>query len=106
MFFENLLDKNVLDGISKNRLGAVFKNLVKSGKYNVVIVKLDEGSEIPPHPEPYAVTFIVIEGEGVFTTKDGEFSLKKDSMISMKKKGIRGIKALKTLTIIGIQDGH
>ena len=106
MFIENLLDEK----LRGNKLLSIFrvskKKLLKSGKFNMVLIRLDANQEIPPHPEPYAVAFIILEGQGVFTTKAGEFTLKKNSMISMKAHEIRGIKALDNLVIVGIQDGH
>ncbi len=105
MFIENLLDEKL-----RNKLFSLYKvnknNLLKSGKFNIVIISLDEKQKIPPHPEPYGVAFIVLEGKGIFSTKDGEFTLKKNSMIFMKANEIRGIKALEKLVIVGIQDGH
>ena len=106
MFIENLLDQK----LRGNKLLSIFrvskKKLLKSGKFNIVLVRLDENQEIPPHPEPYTVAFIILEGEGIFTTREGEFKLRKNSMISMKANEIRGIKALENMVIVGIQDGH
>jgi quercetin dioxygenase-like cupin family protein len=101
MFIENLLEKKQF---SKNQI--IKKDLLKAGKFNIVIVCLDATQEISPHPEPYSVAFIVLEGEGLFTSKDGVFRLTKNSMIFILANEIRGIKALDKLIILGIQDGH
>ena len=83
MFIENLLDEKLLGKARKwlSHYHVTKKNLVKSGKFNMVLVCLEENQEIPPHPEPYGVAFIVLEGEGIFTTNDGEYTLKKNVMI-------------------------
>ena len=77
-----------------------------SGSFNVALISLVKGQEIPPHPEPYAVFFVVMSGSGIFTDKDGEVELKKDDCIFMGANEIRGIKCLSDLVILGIQDKH
>ena len=83
------------------------KRIVKSKKkFNIVRVCLEKGLEIEPHPEPYAVFFLVLEGSGIFTNKAGEFELKKNDFIFIKADEIRGIKCLENLIVLGVQDGH
>jgi quercetin dioxygenase-like cupin family protein len=101
MFIENLLENKQFSKYQVNK-----KDIIKSEKFNIVFICLDKNQEILPHPEPYGVAFIVLEGEGIFTTKDGEFKLKRNSMIFIRANEIRGIKSLDKLVIIGIQDGH
>lgn len=101
MYIEDLLSKKEF-----STLEIIKKDLVKSRKFNVVLVCLNENQEIKPHPEPYSVVFIVLEGEGIFTTKQGEFKLKKESMLQIQANDIRGIRSLNKLVVLGIQDGH
>ena len=101
MFIENLLENKQFSKYQVNK-----KDIIKSEKFNIVFICLDKNQEILPHPEPYGVAFIVLEGKGIFTTKDGEFKLKRNSMIFIRANEIRGIKSLDKLVIIGIQDGH
>ena len=75
------------------------------GFHNALIC-LKKGVEIPPHPEPYAVFFNVMEGRGIFTSEDGEVELNKGDSIFMKSNKIRGIKCIEKLSILGVQDGH
>ena len=83
------------------------KRIVKSKKkFNIVRICLEEGLEIEPHPEPYAVFFLVLDGSGIFTNKSGEFKLKKNDFIFMEADEIRGIKCLDNLVVLGVQDGH
>jgi len=83
------------------------KRIVKSKKkFNIVRICLEEGLEIEPHPEPYAVFFLVLDGSGIFTNKAGEFKLKKNDFIFMEADEIRGIKCLDNLVVLGVQDGH
>ena len=83
------------------------KRIVKSKKkFNIVRICLEKGLEIEPHPEPYAVFFLVLEGSGIFTNKAGEFELKKNDFIFIKADEIRGIKCLENLVVLGVQDGH
>ncbi len=83
------------------------KRIVKSKKkFNIVRVCLEKGLEIEPHPEPYAVFFLVLEGLGIFANKAGEFELKKNDFIFIEADEIRGIKCLENLVVLGVQDGH
>ncbi len=83
------------------------KRIVKSKKkFNIVRICLEKGLEIEPHPEPYAVFFLVLDGSGIFTNKAGEFELKKNDFIFIKADEIRGIKCLENLVVLGVQDGH
>jgi len=85
----------------------VLKRIVKSKKkFNIVRICLEEGLEIEPHPEPYAVFFLVLEGSGIFTSEAGEVTLKKNGFQFIKADEIRGIKCLEKLVILGVQDGH
>ena len=46
------------------------KDIYKTKWFNVVLICLETGQEIPPRPEPYDVCFYVIEGKGTFTVGD------------------------------------
>lgn len=67
---------------------------------------LGENQEIPPHPEVYAVFFLILEGSGIFTTKEGEYPLKKEDSIYYKKNELRGIRSKEKLILLGIQEPH
>jgi len=83
------------------------KKIVKSKKkFNIVRVCLEKGLEIEPHPEPYAVFFLVLDGSGIFTKNVEEVKLKKNDFIFIEADEIRGIKCLENLVVLGVQDGH
>lgn len=84
--------------------GPLKTDLVESERFKVALVSLETSQEIPPHPEPYAVFFMVLEGEGVFTTGEGSFELQPGSGIFIESGGIRGIKCLDRLTILAVHD--
>lgn len=86
--------------------GPVKTDVLRSEKFNIVLVCFEAGQEIPPHPEPYAVYFVVIEGQGVFTTGDGSFELARGSAIMVGRDGIRGIRSVDPMVVLGVQDGH
>jgi len=58
---------NLLDAAEFSAAGPVKKDLIKTAGSNIVLVCLEAGQVIPPHPEPYAVVFVVLQGEGVIT---------------------------------------
>ncbi|MHA1269392.1 MAG: cupin domain-containing protein [Candidatus Helarchaeota archaeon] len=101
MFIKNFLEKKES---SLNK--PTKKDIIKSKMFNIVIVSLKKGQEIPLHPEPYAVFFLVLEGSGIFTSESGKFNMKKNDGLFVKENEIRGIKCFEDLIILGVQDGH
>ena len=101
MKIDNLLEKA---GFSPDEI--VKKDVLKSEKFNTVLVCLGKGQEIKPHPEPYAVFFLVLKGTGLFTCKEGKFELKKNDGLFIEANEIRGIKCLENMVVLGVQDGH
>jgi quercetin dioxygenase-like cupin family protein len=84
----------------------VKKDICKTRMFNIVLVCLEAGQEIPPRPEPYDVCFYVIEGEGTFTIGDRREDLNAGSMALAPANVARGIKSTQRLTILGIQEAH
>jgi len=98
MFWENIVSDIKLSGEK-----IVKKDIVKTGTFNIEIVRLEKDQEITPHPEPYAVFFLVLQGSGIFSTEKGTFLLQKDSSIYYEKNELRGIKSDEQLILLGIQ---
>jgi len=95
-----------IDQFAKFITGGRTKNDVFKGKhFDIAIICLDDGYEIPPHHEPYDVFFYVVSGKGVFTAGGKRWAAEPGSMI-FAPAGIRGIKCLVHLTILGIQEPH
>ena len=84
----------------------VKKDIYRTKMFNDVLICLETGQEIPPRPEPYDVCFYVIEGEGVFTVGEEQAELGAGSMIFAPADVARGIKTIKRLSILGIQEAH
>ena len=84
----------------------VKKDLCKTKWFNIVLVCLETGQEIPLRPEPYEVCFYVIEGQGTFTVGDKQAELNVGSMIIAPTNIARGIKSTKRLSVLGIQQAH
>jgi quercetin dioxygenase-like cupin family protein len=100
----SLIDLNSLYEFSGE--GRVKKDLLKTKGFNAVLVCLDAGQEIPPHPEPYEVLFIIIEGEGIITCGDDRYSVRPGNAVYVKKGEARGIKCGKRMAVVGIQEAH
>ena len=83
----------------------VKKDVCRGKHFNIVVICLDSGCEIPPHDEPYDVFFYVVSGSGVFTAGKQQWEAKLGSMV-FAPVGIRGIKCTERLTILGIQEPH
>jgi len=84
--------------------GPVKKDLMKTAGSNIVIVGLETGQVIPPHPEPYAVVFVVLQGEGVITAGTTEHPVKPLHLVSVKKDENRGIRCNQKMVLLGIRD--
>ena len=94
------------EGIEFSSKRPKLKKMIRSKKFNTVRICLGKGLEKKPQPEPYAVLFYMIEVSVIFTSEEGEFTLKKGDSIFMKAKKTRGIQALENLVVLGVQDGH
>jgi len=100
------LDVWDLTKLADFKLQRVKKDLYKTKMLNVVLVCLETGQEIPSRPEPYDVCFYVIEDQDIFTIGEEQTSLKSGSMIFAPANVARGIKSIKRLSILGIQEAH
>ena len=80
-------------------------DVFKGKHFNVVVICLDDGYEIPPHHEPYDVFFYVVSGRGSFTAGEKQWPAQPGFMV-FAPVGIRGIKCLERMTILGIQEPH
>ncbi len=84
--------------------GPVKKDLMKTAGSNIVIVGLETGQVIPPHPEPYAVVFVVLQGEGVITAGETEHPVKLHHLVSVIKDENRGIRCNQRMVLLGIRE--
>ncbi|MDO8874132.1 MAG: hypothetical protein Q7V05_15600 [Methanoregula sp.] len=83
--------------------GPVKKDLMKTAGSNIVLVYLESGQVIPPHPEPYAVVFVVLQGEGIITAGIIEHPVKPLHLVSVKKDENRGIRCNQRMVLPGIR---
>jgi len=84
----------------------VKKNVLKTKSFNVVLICLESGQEIPLRPEPYEVCFYIIDGSGVFSVGEEKYDLSKGNVIYVLANTARGIKSNQRLTVLGIQEPH
>jgi quercetin dioxygenase-like cupin family protein len=84
--------------------GPVKKDLMKTAGSNIVLVCLETGQEIPPHPEPYAVVFVVLQGEGTITSGAVEHPVNPFHLVSVKKDENRGIRCTHRMVLLGIRE--
>ena len=95
---------DLLSAAEFSRQAPVKKDLIKTAGSNIVLVCLEEGRVISPHPEPYAVVFVVLQGEGTITAGTVEYPVKPLHLVSVKKDENRGILCIKRMVILGIRD--
>jgi quercetin dioxygenase-like cupin family protein len=82
------------------------KDLLKTEGFNAVLVCMEDGQEIAPHPEPYCVLFIVYEGRGVITHGEEKSDVGPGSLVFVGSDERRGIKCVERMKIVGIQEAH
>ncbi len=95
---------NLLASAEFSATGPVKKDLIKTAGSNIVIVGLETGQMIPPHPEPYAVVFVVLQGEGTITSGTIEHSVKPLQLVSVRKDENRGIRCNQRMVLLGIRE--
>lgn len=96
--------KGLLSNMEDRR--RVKKDLLKTSYFNIVLISLETGQEIPVRPEPYAVCFYVVDGKGTFTVGNEQVELKRGGLIFAPADETRGIRSIERLTLLGIQDPH
>jgi quercetin dioxygenase-like cupin family protein len=96
--------KHLLDTMQDRQ--RVKKNVLKTKSFNVVLICLGSGQEIPSRPEPYEVCFYIIEGSGIFSVDEEKYDLSNGHMIYVPANAARGIKSKQRLTVLGIQEPH
>lgn len=84
----------------------VKKDLLETSYFNIVLISLETGQEIPVRPEPYAVCFYVVDGKGTFTVGNDQVDLSRGGLIFAPADEARGIKSLERLILLGIQESH
>ena len=84
--------------------GSVKKDLMKTAGSNIVIVCLEAGQVIPPHPEPYAVVFVVLQGEGIITSGTIAHPVKPLHLVPVGKDEKRGIRCNQRMVLLGIRE--
>jgi quercetin dioxygenase-like cupin family protein len=97
-------DKGLLDTMEKRR--RVKKDLLKTRCFNLVLVCLERGQEIPPRPEPYDVCFYIVEGSGTFTVGNDKADLSAGEMVFAPANVSRGIRCKEQMVVLGIQEPH
>ena len=95
---------NLLAAAEFSATGPVKKDLMKTAGSNIVIVGLETGQMIPPHPEPYAVVFVVLQGEGIITSGNVEHPVKPHHLVSVRKDENRGIRCNQRMVLLGIRE--
>ena len=96
--------KHLLDTMQDRQ--RVKKNVLEVKSFNVVLICLDSGQEIPSRPEPYEVCFYIIDGSGIFSVGEEKYDLSKGHLIFVPANAARGIKSNQRLTVLGIQEPH
>jgi quercetin dioxygenase-like cupin family protein len=84
--------------------GPVKKDLMKTAGPDIVLVCLESGQVIPPHPEPYAVVFVVMQGAGVITSGAVEHPVSPRHLVSVAKDENRGIRCDRRMVLLGIRE--
>jgi quercetin dioxygenase-like cupin family protein len=93
---------DLLGAAEFSRQGPVKKDLIKTAGSNIVLVCLETGQVIPPHPEPYAVVFVVLQGAGIITSGTVKHAVTPLHLVSVGKDENRGIRCNQRMVLLGI----
>ena len=94
------------DIVEYSKTARVKKDILVTDWFNVSLICLEEGQEIPPHPEPYAVLFHIIDGEGTITVGSKRYDAMPGHIIFVPEGSIRGIAPCTRMSLLGIQQPH
>jgi len=92
--------------IEYSRNERVKKDIIKTGWANVVLICLEKGQKILPHPEQYAVLFQVLDGEGTITIGATRYEVRRGHLVFSPKGGVRGISPRTRMSLLGMQEPH
>lgn len=95
---------DLLNSAEFSKDNPIKKDLLTTAGSNIVLVCLETGQVIPPHPEPYAVVFVVLKGEGIITSGTVEHPVRPVHLVSVGKDEYRGILCSQQMVILGIRD--
>jgi quercetin dioxygenase-like cupin family protein len=95
---------NLLNAAEFSASSPVKKDLMKTAGSNIVLVGLETGQVIQPHPEPYAVVCVVLQGEGIITSGTVEHPVKPLHLVSVKKDENREIQCNQRMVLLGIRE--
>jgi quercetin dioxygenase-like cupin family protein len=79
-------------------------DLAETAGSKIVLVCLEAGQTIPAHPEPYAVVFVVLQGEGIITSGTVEHPVSPVHLVAVGKGEDRGIRCTHRMVLLGIRD--
>jgi quercetin dioxygenase-like cupin family protein len=95
---------NLFDAARFSPDGPVKTDIARTTGSKIVLVCLEAGQTIPPHPEPYAVVFVVLQGEGVITSGTVEHPVSPLHLVAVGRGEDRGIRCTHRLVLLGIRD--
>lgn len=74
--------------------------LLETNTSKVVLVGLQPGQIIPPHPAPSSV-YTIIDGTGWMTVNDDRIALEPGVIVTMPDETVRGVEAETRLVFLG-----
>ncbi|MGD9937707.1 MAG: hypothetical protein AB7S61_09575 [Methanoregulaceae archaeon] len=95
---------NLMDAARFSPDGPVKIDIAQTAGSNIVLVCLERGQVIPTHPEPYAVVFVVLEGEGVIKSGPHEHPVTPLHLVAVGKDEDRGIRCTQRMVLLGFRD--
>ena len=99
-----MASENIFSNLEFSKEQMVKKIIVNLDTYKVIRISLEKGFEIPPHAGSHSVFFLVLQGKGVFKSKNGEIELAQNEYISIEADEVRGIKCIENLVILAVRD--
>ena len=97
MFYPNWKDKVVF-----SKEGPQPQTLIENEKFKVVLVGLEPGQRLPPHPAPAGV-YSFLDGKGWMTVDSERYAVSAGAIVVAPENAKRGIEAETRLAFIGVR---
>lgn len=92
---------NVIDILGRTTFSSK-ETIYDSEKARVVLFSLEDGQGVGPHTIPTEVALLVVDGNGVFITGDGEKKVSKGDLLVCKGNEPHGIRAEGRMIVLAV----
>ena len=94
------MKKEHINGLLSDFEGVKTKKLLSHGNFNVTLISIEKGTELPTHVADSDAVVLVVEGKVIFTIEGKEHELGLNDMYEFSKDVPHSLKALENSKIL------